>query len=269
MKTLYISDLDGTLLNSQGALTEYTANTIDRLIKDGLVFSYATARSYVTAKKVTQKLSCNIPIIIYNGTHIADSATGNFIHSEFFDKSSACDMLNDLMSHDVYPIVYSVIDNKEQFSYIKEKMSRKALEFLSTREGDIRSREVDSADRLFDGDIFYFTCIDESKKLKPLYDKYKDMYRTLFTKDVYTDNLWLELMPKRATKANAVQTLKKLLNCDKVVVFGDGENDIDMFKSADVGIAVSNAHEKLKEIATCVIDSNDQDAVARWLLNNF
>ena len=52
MKTLYISDLDGTLLRSSETTSDYTNKTINRLTEQGMIFSYATARSFVTAKKV-------------------------------------------------------------------------------------------------------------------------------------------------------------------------------------------------------------------------
>ena len=56
MTTLYVSDLDGTLLNSNQTLSPFTIQTINQLVSDGMLFSYATARSYQTAKKVTQGL---------------------------------------------------------------------------------------------------------------------------------------------------------------------------------------------------------------------
>ena len=62
MKTLYVSDLDGTLLRSDETISEYTAQTINRLTTEGMLFSYATARSYHTAKKVTKGLEAKIPL---------------------------------------------------------------------------------------------------------------------------------------------------------------------------------------------------------------
>ena len=62
--------------------------------------------------------------------------------------------------------------------------------------------------------------------------------------------------------------LKELLHCDRVVCFGDGKNDISMFKVADECYAVENAVGELKQIATGVILSNNSDGVARWLLEN-
>ena len=68
--------------------------------------------------------------------------------------------------------------------------------------------------------------------------------------------------------ANAIRQLKALLGCDRLVVFGDGRNDLDMFRFADESYAVSNAVEELKEAATAVIGSNDEDGVAKWLLEH-
>ena len=59
-RTLYISDLDGTLLNSRVEISSYSADVINRLVREqGLIFSYATARSPVTAFPVTKNLSTN------------------------------------------------------------------------------------------------------------------------------------------------------------------------------------------------------------------
>ena len=75
-------------------------------------------------------------------------------------------------------------------------------------------------------------------------------------------------MPTAASKSNAIRQLKGLLGCDKLVVFGDGKNDIDMFELADESYAVENAVPELKEVATGVIGCNDEDGVAHWLLEH-
>lgn len=65
-RCLYISDLDGTLLRRDETLSEHTCRVINRLTENGGLFSYATARSYVTAKKITKGLDAKIPLIVYN-----------------------------------------------------------------------------------------------------------------------------------------------------------------------------------------------------------
>ena len=77
MKTLYVSDLDGTLLRSTESTSDYTNRTINTLVEKGMLFSYATARSYSTSAKVTKGLSARIPLIVYNGALVIESVTVN------------------------------------------------------------------------------------------------------------------------------------------------------------------------------------------------
>jgi hydroxymethylpyrimidine pyrophosphatase-like HAD family hydrolase len=75
MKTLYVSDLDGTLLRRDKTVSAFTVNTINELTAQGMLFSYATARSYVTASRLTAGITANIPVIIYNGAFILENGT--------------------------------------------------------------------------------------------------------------------------------------------------------------------------------------------------
>lgn len=264
MRTLYVTDLDGTLLRSNETTSAFTNETINALVEQGMLFSYATARSYSTSAKVTRGLNAQIPLIVYNGALIIDNATGEILLSNFFE-SDARTILQDLLSHDVYPIVYSFINKVEKFSYVPACSSKGVMDFVSTRKGDRRDNPVQTAAELFRGDIFYFACIDEEQKLAPLYDKYRDQLHAVYQRDIYSGDQWLELMPKAASKSNAIRQLKSHLGCDRLVVFGDGKNDVDMFEMADEGYAVSNAADELKAVATAVIGSNNEDSVAKWL----
>lgn len=268
MKTLYVSDLDGTLLRGDETTSEFTNRTINALVEKGMLFSYATARSYNTASKVTRGLNARIPLIVYNGTMVVDNITGEILLSNFFGDSVKA-LLDDLILHGVYPIAYSVIEGVEKFSFVGESCTRGMREFLATRKGDKRENPVESVEALYSGEIFYLTCIDAEEKLKPLYQRYANQYHCVFHKDIYSGEQWLEIMPPTASKANAIRQLRKHLACDRLVVFGDGRNDIDMFCLADECYAVENAVEELKAIATGVIGGNNDDGVARWLMENF
>lgn len=267
-KTLYVSDLDWTLLNGNQSLSDFTVNTLNNLSERGILFSYATARSYATAKIVTAGFKPQIPIIAYGGTFILDCNTGKNIVEHTFTTETAEVMLDLLIEHGLYPIVYSYIDGAERFSYFDCMKSPGMTSFLKAREGDERANFVSSRDQLCNGDIFHFTIIDAKEKLMPMLDILSPFCQALCYFDAYTDSYWLELLPKKATKASAVLELKSLLGCDRVVCFGDGLNDISMFEIADECYAVDNAVPELKKMATGIIESNDDDGVAKWLLRN-
>lgn len=268
MRHLYVSDLDGTLLGSNERISEYTCGVINSLTQKGMIFSYATARSLVTAKKVTRGLWAKIPLIVYNGGFIMDNVTEEILEEEYFD-SSVRAVLDELFAAGIYPIVYAYIDRAEKFSVIPERCTRGERIFLDSRRDDIRTNLVSGPEELKKGDIFYITCIDEPEKLKSFYERYRSVYHCVYQRDIYSREQWLEIMPRAATKANAVLRLKSMLGCDRIIAFGDGKNDIDMFEIADECYAVQNAHEALKEKATGIIGSNDEDGVAKWLVRNY
>ncbi|MBR5723062.1 MAG: HAD hydrolase family protein [Oscillospiraceae bacterium] len=264
MRTLYVSDLDGTLLRSSERTSEYTNSVINRLTAQGMLFSYATARSFHTAKKVTAGMTAKIPLIVYNGAFIIDNVTGDRMLEQYFD-TGVQSLLTDLFVHEIYPIVYADIGGQEKFSFIPALCTPGMRRFLNSRNGDVRTRAVNSTQALCAGRIFYITCIDEPEKLLPLYEKYRSIFRCVYQIDIYSGAQWLEMMPQAATKANAIRQLKALLGCDRLIVFGDGQNDIDMFQTADESYAVENADDALKAYASGVIASNDADGIAHWL----
>lgn len=268
MSTFYVSDLDGTLLRSNEKTSEYTNTVINSLTERGMIFSYATARSLITAKKATSGITVKIPLIVYNGAFVIDNLTEEFLIENYFDDRVDF-VLDDLFANEVYPIVYAYIDGKEKFSFVPQLCSDGTNKFLDSRKGDIRTNAVRTINELKAGKIFYITCIDEPQKLEPLYKKYKDSFHCVYQTDIYTKEQWFEIMPLNASKARAIKQLQSLLNCEKLVVFGDGRNDIDMFELADESYAVKNAHEDLKRIATSIISSNAEDGVAKWLEENF
>ncbi len=266
-KTLYVSDLDGTLLRRDQTVSPFTAETINTLTARGMLFSYATARSLVTAKTVTKGLNTHFPLIIYNGAFVRDNVTEEILLANYFD-ASVYAVLDELFKANIYPIVYANVDGKEHFSFIYEKCTPGLKGFADTRVNDPRTREVYTTEELTRGDLFYITCIGDPQKLAPFYEKYRETYHVVYSKDIYSGEQWLEIMPKTASKANAARELKEKLKCEKLVVFGDGKNDLDMFHAADEAYAVQNADKELKAAATAVIGGNNEDGVAKWLLEH-
>lgn len=267
MRTLYVTDLDGTLLNTKDRINPYSLEVINSLVEQGMLFTYATARSLVSASVVTAGLSTQIPVIVYNGTFIIKPATGEILASAGFEKAEIEYVIEILRRHYISPAVYSYIEGAEKVSMDRTKLNEGKQRYLDSRKGDKRFRLLENEQGMYEGDIFYFTCIGEEAELRPVYELLADdeRYTCTLQQEIYRPEYWLEIMPKKATKAEAIQTLKKLWDCDRVVSFGDAVNDIPMFKISNECYAVSNAVEALKELATDVIGSNEEDGVAKWL----
>lgn len=267
-KTLYVTDLDGTLLNRQDRINPESIAIINELVAKGMLFTYATARSLVSASVVTQGLTTDFPVIIYNGAFIIHPSTGEILSEKSFTIEERQRVIEVLAEYDISPLVYSYVDEVERVSWIVSRENDGMRRYISNRKGtDPRFRPIQTKEELYQGEMFYYTCIGEREELQSAYDSLsKDTrFRCTLQQELYRPEYWFEIMPAQATKAEAIGQLKKLWNCDKVVSFGDAINDIPMFEISDECYAVENAVDELKAIATGIIDSNENDGVAKWL----
>lgn len=268
MKTLYLSDLDGTLLRNDQKISAESCRIINSLVKKGMHFSYATARSLNTASKAAAGLDTCFPLIIYNGSFVVDNTSHQRLLSRVFSMPQAENILAVLDKLEISPIIYTLLNGEEKFFFDPERLSAPALDFVRTRKDDPRSTPLPDCG-LPQGDVFYFTCIQAAPdRLKTAYDLLKNDFNCLFQQDIYSTDHWLEIQPENVSKADAALSVKELLGCDKMIAFGDSINDLALFEAADECYAVANADERLKAAASGIIGSNENDSVAHWLLKN-
>ena len=119
-KILYISDLDGTLLNTSIEISDYTAEAVNSLIDKGMIFSYATARSRYTSSKLTKNIKITDPVVIYNGTFLYDPLKEKRILSNAFSPSDAQKILDRLLKNGTYPMVHAFWANGRSIFLMRE-----------------------------------------------------------------------------------------------------------------------------------------------------
>ena len=267
MKTLYISDLDGTLLNNAGKLSPKNTQTLSRLIDSGVLFTYATARRFQTADPITNDVQMNIPVITMNGVVLVDPKTGNRISTEYLSKQSLSAAKAFIIANNETPIVYAHINGKERVSFLKNS-HKSAQSFNDTRKGDPSRYACDSYDELFEGEIFYITFLNPESNICAINSVFNNDngFNSVTYMDTYIENLrFYEAWSVTTSKATAALHLKELTGAEKLVCFGDNLNDIPMFEISDECYAVENAVNELKSIATGVIPCNEDMGVARFI----
>lgn len=266
VRTLYVSDLDGTLLGGDGRLSRYAVDALNRLIGGGMLFAYATARSFATAAKVTRGIRMSLPAIVYNGTFIVDGLSGERLLSNTLDKGFVADAADFLGRRGVRALVYAFVDGVERVSWLRGGVNDGIAEYIASRAGDPRLREAATPAELFAGEVFYITCVGEREEMLAVRDEYAPRSDCNLTLTQESGRAWwCELMSPAASKGSAVLRLKAMLGADRVVAFGDQVNDLPLFAAADECYAVANAAPRLKAAATGVVGPNDGDGVVRWL----
>ncbi len=270
MKTLYISDLDGTLLGKDALLSDFTVNELNKLIENGLNFTVATARTNATVVKMLSDVNINIPVILMNGVTIFDIKTKSYLNTNTFSSNAKKVLFNVIEKHLHSGFIYT-IDNNKLGTYYENTASPNAASFIEEREKLYGKKftKVNSFRECSQHNIVYYSIDDTKERLSAAYDeiiKCPDLHAE-FYRDIYnTDHWYLEICSAASSKKNAVLEIKKMFGFEKIVSFGDNLNDLPMFAVSDECYAVANAKDEVKAKATAVIESNTDDGVVKFLM---
>ncbi len=273
MSSLYISDLDGTLLTGEGSLSPVTFSALQDLLEKGVLFTTASARSVASIQDIFKGLKFHLPVIEFNGAIISDLQTGKHLFINSINTSLVEDICGVISKHGCSPFV-STFTGSEDRLYYSSVTNEGVKWYLNDRRihNDKRLRYVKDISSSFNDEVICLNVIGKLEVLADLEcelrDQYKDILKIHCMEDQYSPGYyWLTAHDIKATKDFAIKELQKItgLSSSEVVVFGDNANDISMFKMADRAIAVSNAINELKKYATQVIGSNHEDSVARFI----
>ncbi|MDE5556352.1 MAG: HAD family hydrolase [Ruminococcus sp.] len=272
IKRLYITDLDGTLLNSKGEVSENTIKKINSLTEKGIYFTFATARSVYSAKPITAGLNINIPYILMNGVSIYDPVCNTYIKNEYINPEISAQIIEVFKENNLKCFMYR-IENNILTAYFTEINSYVMRSFAESRKNNYNKPFVQCSDLfdMADDKTVYFTVTGDYERLLPVKNALSGIRDIdyAFYRDTYTGKYYLEIFSENASKANGIKYLRNEYEFDEVICFGDNLNDIKMFSESDIKIAVGNAVPELKEMADFITLENDRDGVAEWLTQNY
>jgi len=269
MKTLYVSDLDGTLFTTKKTLTDTTIQLLNKCIQQGALFAVATARMPYGCDYRLKALRLNTPSVLTNGVFLYNFETKEYLSVETIPDEAAHQVLNAFAQHNVNVFLYTFAD--EQISiYYNDPALTAQTQYYSDRALESCSTvvlEPDLSARVSGGNVCYLACTGPREALEPVVQTIQALegVSCAFYLNIYNGLYCVEVFSEHASKKNALARLKTMLGCDEIVVFGDNLNDLSMFEIADRSYAVENALDVVKEQATGTIASCNEDGVARFM----
>ena len=270
MKTLYITDLDGTFLNPRGEVSAKSKEIINEMIGNGLLFTVATARSRVSASKILKSLNLNIPVVLMNGVFIFDPSKEKYLLAHPIEKENAEEVIKVFEKHRETPFMFSFSNENIDLEYIE--LSNSAQQnFYEERKNKYKNFQKVTALSAEEKNIVYFANLVSYEKGKPLFDEISKLsgVSAVFYEDTYYDCWYLEVFSEKSSKPGGMEFVKKYTGAEKTVAFGDNLNDIAMMKAADYCCAVSNGRKEVRNIADRTIGKNSEDAVAKEIFKMF
>ena len=267
---LFVTDLDGTLLNSNKEVSIKSTEILNKLIDNGVNFTVATARTPATVVDLLQDVNIKLPAVLMNGVLLYDIKEEKYINIKEIEKDIVDKVFNILNKFDKNAMVYGIRNNhlwvyhKEfeyswEYDFYKERADRKQKTFLKVE---------NYQECINESKVINFIVFDKYEKIKGIYEELKkiDEISVEYYEDIYEKGCYfLEAYSAEASKANGIKLLSDYIEHDKLICFGDNLNDIPMFELADECYATANAVERVKEISTDVIGSCDEDGVALFM----
>lgn len=273
-QTLYISDLDGTLLNRSSIVSPHSIEKINYLLQKGMLFTIATARTPATVVPLLEQLQIDIPAVLMNGAVLYDIRRKLYIRTNGFTDNSALRYIDLLEKRGLIPFVYR-IDNNKLKVFHKPLTYDIQREFKRQRENTPYKEFIPTIDysvELLDNPPLFLMIIDRFDKLQTAAAEINRAGKCSFFcyRDIVdTEYGYLEIYPKGVSKAATAQQIIDKLTPWEVVAFGDNLNDMPLFKIADRRYAPENAVDEVKQQATAIIADNDHDGVALFLEKDF
>jgi hydroxymethylpyrimidine pyrophosphatase-like HAD family hydrolase len=268
--TLYVSDLDGTLLLPDGTLGDRTVAVVNALIAAGGLFTYATARGYEASSRVTGQLRLELPVITYGGAVIVDPRSGVPRYAARVPGAAVEAVLRaTAAASPVQPILFASHGGRDRVCWRPAHSTPSVESYLGRRADDPRLLPVSDWREIDPDQVFFYAVLGAHEPLRQLRDTIAgalDGCHVTLTEEIYArGEYWLEVGSLSGTKAAALGTVVAAAGADRVVCFGDNLNDLPMFAVADESLAVANALEEVIRRATAVIGANSAEGVASWL----
>lgn len=270
MKTLYISDMDGTLLQSNGILSEYTKEKLNEFYKNDIPFAVATARSMVSAMPILKGVHFAAPIVLMNGVFVYDTETKKAVKYHEIERSALQKILDCFYEKNLHPFMFLYSDDHKLSIRYTEFDNEGMKEFYDMRVNmlDGRFTQTDDLTNIENGQHpVYVNYYALPEFLDDVAEKLKKIPEIDFAyyKDSYSDDWLIEIYSHTASKANGAREVADIVGAEKITAFGDNLNDIIMLKGADTAVAVGNAVPQVKEIAGIVIGTNNDDSVVNFI----
>lgn len=278
-----VVDLDGTLLNSYGQVTEETKKVIKDTMKKGTEIVIASGRTIDSIKNIAEEIGCNKYFIAGNGAVIYDIVEDKIIYEKYLEKEKVLEIIKlceeNSISYNVYTDTTIIAKEYKHNVLFYHKENLKKAEAKQTKitlaeniEEYVRGLQeskfikitvCDETTIIFNSIIRKLRKITGIEVLDVLHMSRKTIKQG--TEDILIEYNYTEISKANADKWSAIEHLLPLLKVkqEEVIAIGDNINDKTMIRNAGLGIVMEGSTPVVTELADYITSKNDEEGVAR------
>ena len=249
---MIVTDLDGTLLNEESTVSEFTIQTLKRCRDIGIKVVYATGRG--SSSKLI------VPFELFNG-YVVNNGAFSYERTNEDDEIIYKSLIH---YKDLRPLLLAcdrrglkTAAQLDHIHYSNFDVSKEWPEFRHFEIVDFSKHEKDTEKM--------YAVLNNDEDVRIIEKHLSDNIYLTVSRDGFA-----QIMHINATKSNGVAALADYWDIDKsqIVAFGDDLNDIDLITYAGIGVAMQNSIDEVKEIADQICLDNENDGIAIWITEN-
>ena len=270
MKTLYVSDLDGTLFNDNGVVSDYTTSTLNKLIADGLNFTISTARLGASLPLKLGTVDWLFPLSVMQGGSLFDIKTRIYTPLYLFSQNEIDEILVTSAGKDIKMYFFGIVDGLLKVLHTHDSAKISSYFYSKWTNLGVCFEKVDDPKKLLDYDITYcrgLGYIEDMLSISTEINATESLEAYAFDSNYAHGIFNLGIKGLNVTKADTISIYREKYCFDKVIGFGDTMNDYPLCTACDEFYVPITGDEELKTHATGIIESNDEDSVVKFLLN--
>ena len=269
---LVVFDLDGTLLNRESVISDYTSETLQLLSERDIAYTVATGRTLHGARAILAGHRFELPQVYKNGVMIWHPESKRISSGATLTRRELETVVGACLTQGVTPFVFTLDENDGSTVYHSPTLTNIERELIRSIGIDepVKVRALDELSD--DATITHVNSIGESGAIEAVLRSVKDEPHLVAYSGTALEGQqwrWLDVHHSDASKGGAIREMKRLLDLEHVICFGDSDNDLSMFEAADESYAPANANDKIKSAATAVIGHHDDEGIARFLRERF
>ena len=277
-------DLDGTMLNQYGIVTQNTKEAIQKAQEKGIEVIIASGRPTDSIKTIAKEIKSEKYFISGNGAIIYDITNDEIIYENTLKKQKALDIIKICEENSIYYNLYTEKEiiakslqcnvlyyhkenaNKEEADKTHINIVENVYDYIESKDEKIVKITIcDGHQTIFNSIMKKLNEIDDIEVLEVSHMSRKMIRQG--TEEIPIEYFYTEISAKNVDKWHAIEFLKENLNVstEEVVAIGDNMNDKKMIENAGLGIAMGQSSPVIKEIANQITASNNEDGVAQSL----
>ncbi|MRX73481.1 Cof-type HAD-IIB family hydrolase [Bacillus lacus] len=254
-------DLDGTLLTDNKTISKYNKEMIQKAREAGHIVCISTGRPFRSSSMYYEELNLDTPIVNFNGAYVhhpKDDSWG--VYHTTLELEVVRQIIQAAEEHNIHNILAEIIDNV-YFHYHDEKL----LDIFSVGTEKVT---VGNLSEMLDGPVTSVLIHAEEHEVQKIRNYLSDVHA-----EVVDHRRWaapwhvIEIIKFGMHKAVGLKRIADHYDIppERIIAFGDEDNDLEMLKYAGQGVAMGNATKEVKSITDLVTLSNEEDGIAHYL----